>query len=302
MLIKDFFENVYRVRRLRGKSPNTVRLYRLSIHSFGKTLGRPSLMADLTNDNVALHMQTVIDRGRAKATANKDRQQLLTIWRYATQQGYHTTWPDVMAEIEPVREPQAWLAEDIVRLFDTVSAMRGSIGGIPCRVWWRAILLVCLDTGERIGAVRQSQWSWLEHNWILFPAEVRKGGKRDKRYLLGEYTADALSELRACYFGENMFEWPYCDAYLWPKMRDILKAAGLPHGRRDKFHRLRRTCASVLDAAGMDASRALDHTHRKTTRAYIDPRFTSQHQASTAVGAWLAPMLDADGESEATPS
>ena len=286
-LVSDFFENTYRIRRLRGKSPETSRLYRITIRNFEKSLGRPAFLSDLTNDNVSALMQFQLDRGRTKATANKDRQQLLTIWRYATQQGLHETWPDVPAEVEPQRVPQAWLADDLQKLFATVDGLTKQVGDVPGRLWWRGVLMTCLDTGERIGAVRQLRWEWLESDWVLFPAEVRKGGKRDRRYMLSQHTCNVLAEIKKHVTGPLAFPWPYSDGYIWASFGNLLASAGLPKGRRDKFHRMRRTTASVVHQAGMDATEALDHQQRRTTQRYLDPRFARERQPSKALEDFL---------------
>lgn len=287
MLLLDFFETIYRVRRLRGKSPETSRLYRISIRNLARTLGRQPKLSDLTNDNVSLHIQAQLDRGLAKATANKDRQQLLTMWRYATQQGLKDTWPDVPPEVEPQRVPQAWLAEDLEKLFGAVDSLTTRIGEVPARHWWRGVLMTCLDTGERIGAVRKIRWEWLEGAWLLIPAEARKGGKRDRRYLLSRHTVSVLAAIRKDTAGAEVFPWPYCDMYIWSKFSQLLEAAGLPKGRRDKFHRLRRTTASVVHQAGMDATEALDHAQRRTTQRYLDPRFSRDDQPSKIIADFL---------------
>lgn len=289
MLLLDFFTNVYRVRRLRGRSPETTRLYKVSIRNFAKTLGREPRIEDLTNDNVALHIQTQLDNGRTAATANKDRAQLLTIWRYATQQGHHNTWPDVPAEVEPVRVPSAWLARDLKKLFSAVDGLTGTIGGVSERLWWRTLLMVCLDTGERITPVSSMRWEWIEDDWVNFPAEVRKGGKRDRKYLLSQHTVKILDRVRpsGVLTGE-VLPWPYSKGYLWKRFSKLLKKAGLPHGRKDKFHRLRKTVASVIYQAGLDATDALDHSHRRTTQHYLDPRFTKETQPSKVMTDFVA--------------
>ena len=147
--------------------------------------------------------------------------------------------------------------------------------------------MACLDTGERIGAVRQAKWEWVEHDWILFPAESRKGGKRDRRYLLSPATVATLHEIRIRTQSPEIFAWPYCEEYIWRKLKEILIEAGLPHGRKDKFHRFRKTTASVIYAAGMDATDALDHSQRRVTQRYLDPRFARDAQASKIIAAWL---------------
>jgi len=288
MKLTDFFEDNYRVKKLRGKSPHTVRLYRFSIKNLEKTIGRTAGISDLNDENVALVMQSMIDRGRSPFTANKERSQLLAIWRYAGQLGLIDKWPTVTPENEPERVPRAWLAEDVHQLIDAINKTPGNVGTIPAATWWKAILLVCLDTGERIGAVSMAEWFWLERGWILVPAEARKGKKRDRRYLLSPESIQALSELRNMSSDKKMiFSWPYCRTYLWKKYSDILRKAGLPCGPKDKFHKLRKTTASVAYAAGLDAQDLLDHQNRRTTQKYIDPQFTRTTQASQILQEWL---------------
>ena len=180
MRISDYFESVYRVKKLWGKSENTVRLYRLSIRSFEKTLGRDALLSDLTNENVMLHMQRVISLGRSKATANKDREQLLVLWRHAFRAKLIADWPDVPKAIEPVRTPEAWMAEDLDALLYAARSQPGKIGAAPAGLYWETMIRLCLDTAERIGAVMGLTWNDLERDWLLVRAELRKGGKRDR--------------------------------------------------------------------------------------------------------------------------
>lgn len=273
MLLEKFFDEHYRPRRLLNKSPETTRLYRFSIRSFGKTLERPAKLVDLMHGNVVAHMQRVIDNGRSPATANKDRAQLLALWRFAFRLKMHDTWPDVEELKEPERVPRAWLREEVAQLLAAARAMPGDFCEIPRSVWWEAMILVCLDTGERIGAVRPARWSWLSDGWITMPAEERKGGRRDKCYRLSTGTVSKLRELQKWAPGhKQIFPWPYCHHYFWALYSQVLEKAGLPSERRDKTHKLRKTTASVVHAAGMDAQAALDHSSKAITRAYLDPR------------------------------
>jgi len=288
MRLTEFFESNYRIKRLRGKSQNTVRLYRTSIRNLEKVLKRPANIEDLTDDVVSQVMQDVLDRGGSPFTANKERSQLLALWRYASQTGLTSNWPTVLPENEPERVPQAWMQEDLVKLFDAIAGIKTNVGNVPGPLWWRAIFLVCLDTGERIGAISQAEWSWLERNWLLVPAEARKGRKRDRRYLLASETVAALMQVRKYSCGAtNIFVWPYNRTYIWNRLTKILIDAGLPHGRKDKFHRIRKTVGSVVYAAGMDPQDALDHSHRRVTQKYLDPRFTRETQPSQIIADWL---------------
>jgi integrase len=288
MKVADFFDDTYKPRRLRGRSQNTVRLYRSSIKNLERTLGRPALLEDLTDDNVAQLMQDIIDRGGSPHTANKERSQLLAIWRFAAQTKVVDRWPTVTPEQCPERVPMAWMPDDVRSLLAAAAAAKGRIGRAPAAVWWTALISVCLDTGERIGAVSQAEWTWLERDWILVPAEARKGRKRDRRYRLAPETVARLKELRKHSQGSQvMFEWPYGRSYIWAKYGKLLQAAGLPHGPKDKFHRLRKTLGSVAYAAGLDAQDLLDHQNKRTTQRYLDPRFTRDVQPSQILADWL---------------
>ena len=287
MKISEFFECNYRIKRLRGRSTNTLRLYRSSIRNLEKTLGRVATLDDFTDETVGLVMQAMLDRGCSPFTANKERSQLIALWNFASRQGLVDRWPTILAEPEPERVPQAWLAEDVHQLQAAIAASTEFIGNVPASIWWSTLIAICLDTGERIGAVTQSKWSWIERDWMLVPAEARKGRKRDRRYLLSRETLVKLSQLRKFAEGDLIFVWPHHPTYLWRKYKRLLERAGLPHGAKDKFHRLRKTLGSVAYAAGLDAQDILDHQSRKTTKKYLDPRFSREVQPSQVLADWL---------------
>lgn len=288
MKVQEFFNDHYKIRRLRGRSQNTVRLYRSSIKNLEKSLGRPTFLVDLTDDNIARLMQDILDRGGSPYTANKERSQLLAIWRFAAQVKMLDTWPTILAENVPERAPQAWLAEDVHAIIQSAEATTGSIGNVPASLWWSALISLALDTGERIGAISQAEWSWLDRDWMLIPAEARKGRKRDKRYKINQETVERLKAIRKYSRGESrIFVWPYNPTYLWARYGKLLRDAGLPDGPKDKFHKLRKTLGSVAHAAGLDAQDVLDHQNRRTTQRYLDARFTRETQPSQILADWL---------------
>ena len=188
----EFFEFHYYPKRLANRSPETTRLYRCTMRAFSRTLGRQATLADLNNEAVILHMRRLVADGRSRATANKDRSQLLALWRYAVTLGMVTTWPDVPPEIEPQRVPQAWTADDVRSLMRAIDYLPGKIDRIDNSLWWRTLIMVCLDSGERVGALMDARWDWLQHDWLMVPAESRKGGRRDRCYSLQPATLKQL--------------------------------------------------------------------------------------------------------------
>lgn len=290
MLLKEFFYRQYKPKKLHGKSANTVRLYDVLFRNFEKSIGHCPTLDDLTNECVQGHMQRLLDDGRAKATANRDRCCLIALWRYAAQLDLITRWPDVPKETEPIREPQAWLREDIDKLFLAVSQLTGTLKNtsVPWSMWFELLIRMMLDTGERIGAIREARWNWIENGSLLVPAEFRKGGKRDKFFPLSKESIELIGKIRKISCDKTkIFVWTYSSTYLWNRYNRLIESAGLPNGRQSKTHRLRKTHASVANAAGLDAQKLLDHSSARITARYIDARFATDVKASEVLANWL---------------
>jgi integrase len=121
---------------------------------------------------------------------------------------------------------------------------------------------------------------------MTVPAEARKGRARDKVFALSPEAMSTLAKLRELQVGTLVFGWPYHRACLWRRFGTVLKNAGLPSDRRSKFHRLRKTVATAVYAAGGDAQRALDHRDARTTESYLDPRVTADSRTPDHVRAY----------------
>jgi integrase len=285
----DHLFTLYRAKRLLFKSANTARLYTHTIRNFARTIGHPPTLDDLTNDAVELHMSTILQRGGSPASANKDRSQLLSLWRFATTNRILDRWPDVQQANEPEAVPLGWLPEDLDKLLATVDADRSLIGRIPAKLFWAALFRTLLATGERIGAIMPLQWHHLQGDWLLVPAEHRKGKRRDRLYPLGADAAEACRKLIAANLeNDRIFPFPYSATYLYKKLTAVLKRAGLPTDRKSKYHRFRRTVASAVARAGGDPTRALDHASPKTTKKYLDPRIVGSVPVADILAAYLA--------------
>jgi integrase len=71
---------------------------------------------------------------------------------------------------------------------------------------------------------------------------------------------------------------------VWAWLTSILIAAGLPHGPKDKFHKIRKTTAShIAKAAGASmASAVLGHSDVEVTKRYIDPTIAGSNVDATS--------------------
>lgn len=272
MTLYNLFDQ-YKAKRLLFRSENTVRLYLHTIRSFGKTLGRTPTLEDLTSDNVEMHMARIIQKGGSPASANKDRSQLLALWRFAAVHKLVDTWPEVQMAVEPDQVPMGWMPDEIDRLFAAAAKESRKIGYVQASVWWTALFHTLFATGERVGAILQLAPRHFQGHYLLVPAAFRKGRRRDRLYSLTDAATASLAELRAqSKKGTQLFPFPYSSTYVYKRLNVILQRAGLPCDRKSKFHRVRKTVASAVAQAGGDPTAALDHASPKTTKKYLDPR------------------------------
>lgn len=285
MTLDELFA-IYTRKRLRLRSPNTVRLYQHSIAAFEKTLGRKATTDDLTDDNVEEHMHRIVTSGLSVASANKDLWQIGAIWRFANRNRWCDTWPNVQLYPEPERVPLAWLPHELEKLFEAVAQEQGTISGAPACLWWKALLSVLLDTGERIGAIMRCERTNLQGNYLLVPAAYRKGKTRDKLFELSQPTVELLASLTLAHRYQKLFPWDRSETHIYYRYTQILKRANLPSGRKSKFHAIRVTTASAVKNQGGDATAAMDHASSATTKRYLDPRLTQGVSTCHLVTGW----------------
>lgn len=277
MNLHQFFSNLYKPLRLLGRSSRTVVLYEYSIKLFGRSLGREPVLEDLNDIEVANHLQTLLDEGRSPHGVRKERSQLLAIWNFAARKRYVHNFPEVPPIVAPMQTPKAWTRGELESLFSACRCEGGAIGGVPARRWWYAIHCVLWDTGERIGAILQLSWADLDDDWLTIRAEYRKGRRVDRVVKLHPMTVEAIRLLSQK--NDLIFPWPYSDTYLYRVYNRILRRAGLPTDSKSKFHRMRRSFASHLHAAGADATAACGHSSDEVTRkSYLDPRIATSAQ------------------------
>ncbi|HEV3024688.1 MAG TPA: site-specific integrase [Pirellulales bacterium] len=240
----------YKKLRLAGRSPRTGHQYDVYLRFFDRYLERPALLTDLDDETVTAFLGW-LTAGRSPATVNRARECILALWRWLARKRKVEQFPDVDRLQEYKRVPEAWSAAQIAHLVET--AYRGDwgkkapkpIGGIPANLWWAGILLFVYDTGCRIGAVLAVRVADanLDTGRVLVRAETQKQ-HADQVFHLDPTTRAVLREFA---HGELLFPWEMCIGSLYGHFRRLLKAAGLPHGRRDKFHRIRRTSATMAE-------------------------------------------------------
>jgi len=280
MTLHQFLHDYYAP--LKGICKRTIDLYGFTIASFSQSLGRDAMLSDLSDELAVARFLAHRVRTREAATAAKDRSQLRAIHEFAARKKLLDTWPTYPLFRVPERVPECWLADEFQRLIDSAALEKVTICGIPAAKWWRAILLTCYDTGERIGSVLSLKWSEVRGCDVIYRAECRKGRRRDILREISVQTADAMLEIRGDRKHDDLvFPWDKNRQYVWRRLEIILERANLPHGRKDKFHKIRKTTASYAAAAGLDAQKLLDHADPATTKKYLDPRIVRQPSAAS---------------------
>jgi integrase len=276
--VREFYIATYRPMRLAGRPASTNEQYRVCLNQLYRFCGHDPTLAELSAELVAGVMFQMTEQGRSVATANKFRAHAMALWKFARRRKLVDEFEEVDRLREPRRLPIAWTTEQMGQILRAAYESPGIVCGRPAGLWWFAIIHTVLDTGSRIGAIMQLRREDcdLDDGTVLLRAETQK------------QLADQLLPLRpSCVRVLRMLDSPREMLFTWPfdhcgasfptlnrHLRKLLKRAGLPHGRKDLWHKFRRTCASYIKAAGGDPTAQLGHSSAQVTAAYLDPHIT----------------------------
>jgi integrase len=258
---------------LRITDGKTVKQYRLAFRNLTEFLGRDPVLEDLSDATMIALMRYLKSKGLAARTINESVGRFGALWKWLAKQHVVERFPSYSHLPEPKRIPKAWTKDDLARILKACRSLIGwKEGGVRRSTWWTALHLVLWDTGERISAVLAARWEWLDLNSgdLRIPAEARKGGDRDMEYRLHATTLEWVKALKpisvTLIFGETKLESVHA-AY-----KGIRRKAGVATDRASAFHRMRRSVASHLHAAGHDATDFMKHSTDAVTRgSYLDP-------------------------------
>lgn len=246
-------------------------------------LGREPKVSDLRDDTIARIMEEAIEEGLSPISANAIHGAALALARYAASHDDPKTrrrYLDAPLDLKPMacyqREPTAWTIDQLSTLLQACAATPGEVSGIPAGRYWVAVVLVHYDTGFRSGAVwaMRREHVDLDRGTVTARAETQKTRRDETRTL----ARDTVAALKRIWLPERvpLFPWPLSARSRYAHFHAIVLRAGLSCTRRDKFHKLRRTSATMAELAiGPGAGqRHLGHsTGAITSRHYIDPTF-----------------------------
>ena len=251
--------------------------YGYAMKDFRDFLRHDPTPADLDDDVLSAFIASLVRKGLAIKTANERAGRIASLWTWLAKRNVVKTFPTFSKLREPRRTPKAWTQEEIGKLFRSCDTEGGHVAGIKARSWWTALHYVLWNTGARLGEILSIRWEWvnLTTGAVHIPGEFRKGGLNDAFYRLSLEALEVLEEIREP-IRELVFPWDRSPTMLWLRYKKILERAGLPTKRGDMFHKLRRSVASHMEAAGHSSTRALGHASAETTRkSYLDPEIVS---------------------------
>lgn len=284
-----FYRNAYEPFNLKIGADSTRRQYERAIGLCSRILGREAMLSDLCDDLVAAVARAVVSKGRSPATANGHRAKLIALWSFAARRGFVRVYPNVPRMKEYQRVPTAWTQDQMRRLWESCELEKGRIADIPARDWWLNLHGVLWDTGVRIGGLvaimrgkrlKGLEWSFVDlHDGSVRIIAENQKQRVDQAFRLHPDTVDALRAQKPRH-KRFVFPWPHCEGTLYNRYRRILERAELPHGPRDKFHRMRRTAASWYEHAGGNATELLGHSSRRVTIGYLDPLIVQRRHAA----------------------
>lgn len=288
--LRYFFETVYQRYRLIDAKEATIQQATIVINRFENWLERPALLKDLNSKMLCDWQSWMRADEYAAPTIHHYIKWLLTMWRFAIKKRYLDDADDSPADVEllkrPRRLPVAWSKEEIETLMAAAVETHGRVLGIAAGRFWEAIISVAYDTGLRraaLIAIRLDELDMKSH-LLRVPAERMKN-LVEQIFVLSDRSIAAIAATlppngpaRAL-----LFPWPFrSPKSLDKRLRHILARAGLPTGRRDLWHRLRRTTASHIAAAAGEAAaiRQLGHSDASCIKRYVDPRFVANHSGA----------------------
>lgn len=271
MKLDTFLQTIYIPLRLRGRSPESVRLLRHAITQFSRWLGRPATLDDLEDLVVSQWLAAMSERKSPNSVA-RERSGILALWNLAQGRGLVRLRPTVAPELVPHSIPRAFTEDELARLAAAARRSSGWIGPVAAATFFQAIIAVGLETGERINAMLRTPRPCWQRPTLTVPAAIRKGRRQERVYELSPEASDLVDAVSS-HTGPTVFWWVASDTALRKRWKTITRRAGLGDGRDVQFHALRRSAASWLAAAGLDATAFLGHSSdRITRRSYLDPR------------------------------
>lgn len=158
--------------------------------------------------------------------------------------------------------------------------------GTPRGLWLGSLVLFIYYHSIRLGACLQLRWSDIDLSTgrVVIRGETQKHGD-DQSLMLNEQMLGLLKKFPNCGGDGLVWEWPFHRSMLYIEFKKAATFAGLPTGRRNCFHKLRRTSATMVALhVGRDAvTQHLGHSDPTCDAVYVDTSFLPESNAAEKI-------------------
>ena len=252
--LRGYYQDTYRPCRLVGRSPRTLEAYDTSLTLWSRWPG--TVLLTHIDTRTMAHFAEWLLPGRSPTSVNSYVKPLMAILRHAENEDDIGRVPKYRKLKEPKRVPLALTECEFLSILSVVDHMTGPrIHGIRRRLWWRSLLCVDWETGLRITALLSVRMGdvLLDQDGLYCQAEQQKDREADWFPL----SPATMGLVRLIHDPRRELLWPMdvCPKWLRQQFRDIFKRSGIyaPKGAGMAFHRIRRSTASYIAAAGGEA-------------------------------------------------
>ena len=132
--LRNYFDRIYRPKKLLGKSERTSRIYLLTFARFAEYLKHSPTLDDLCEDAIYGFLDWRLSAGRAFHTVDKEADKLLALANYAARKRHIEQFVD-RPNIEPPEQmPTCWTREQLITLLQACRVAPDWIGVAPAHL------------------------------------------------------------------------------------------------------------------------------------------------------------------------
>lgn len=268
-----YYREEYRPNQLVGRGDKTLVQYAIAVRHWIRFAGHLPI-GKIDRRKMADFAAWLLKKKLSPATVNKTIRHVMPILRFADDEGDIAKAPKVCRLKERLSVPLALTLDEFAKVLQAAALEPLSRGGIPGPLWWRALLLVCWETGLRMTALLSIRSrDVLFDSGGLYCQAFEQKDREAQWFPLSETT---LAAVKSIYNKGNKLLFPKREknAQIARNFRRILDRSGIyaPTGTGMCFHRIRKSTASYTKQAGGDPQRKLGHSAQSVTQRYFDPR------------------------------
>lgn len=247
-----------------GISPGARAQLLYAVGSLERHLGRPAEVADLTDATVNGWIDAM-RAVRSPHTVRSQRGSVLTLWRWAWQEGHLDQPPRKVRRLRmPQPAPHAWTAGQVTRLVQRAAKLPGRVRGSAIRrgphlVAW---LRVAWDSGLRLGDQHALRAPEIAQDGRLDCVQHKTGLRVVVR--LWPDTVAVVADTLADAPREVIF--PFAKRWYQKQVANLAAAEGLAGSHKC----IRRGVGTAAEVAGGYGSQMLGHADARTLRYYFD--------------------------------